>query len=134
MFNKLKQIAAAALFAAAIMATTVQAQEIQAMAPEAVASVNGPSVILSLIHISGNVKTLADYIEETGYETAYIGKWHLASDGELEKPPRIDHTVTAVPRELRGGYTGYWRAADVLEFTSHGYDGYVLSLIHISPA
>lgn len=21
--------------------------------------------------------------------------------------------------------TGYWRAADVLEFTSHGYDGYV---------
>ncbi len=77
------------------------------------------------IMLPGNVKTLADYIEEAGYETAYIGKWHLASDGELEKPPRIDHTVTAVPRELRGGYTGYWRAADVLEFTSHGYDGYV---------
>ena len=34
MFNKLKQIAAAALFAASVMATTVQAQEIQAMAPE----------------------------------------------------------------------------------------------------
>lgn len=45
MFNKLKQIAAAALFAAAVMATTVQAQEIQAMAPEAAASVNGPGVI-----------------------------------------------------------------------------------------
>ena len=45
MYNKLKQIAAAALFAAAVMATTVQAQEIQAMAPEAVASVNGPGVI-----------------------------------------------------------------------------------------
>ena len=30
-----------------------------------------------------------------------------------------------MPKELRGGYTGYWRAADVLEFTSHGYDGYV---------
>ncbi len=26
---------------------------------------------------------------------------------------------------MRGGYTGYWRAADVLEFTSHGYDGFV---------
>ena len=52
-------------------------------------------------------------------------KWHLASDGELEKPPTIDHTITAVPKELRGGYTGFWRAADVLEFTSHGYDGYV---------
>lgn len=77
------------------------------------------------IMLPQNVKTLANYIEEAGYETAYIGKWHLASDGELEKPPRVDHTVTAIPRALRGGYTGFWRAADVLEFTSHGYDGYV---------
>jgi uncharacterized sulfatase len=75
--------------------------------------------------LPAGVKTLANYIEEAGYETAYIGKWHLASDGELEEPPRIDHTVTAIPRELRGGYTGFWRAADVLEFTSHGYDGFV---------
>ena len=77
------------------------------------------------IMLPAGVKTLGNYIEEAGYETAYIGKWHLASDGELEKPPTIDHTVTAVPRELRGGYTGFWRAADVLEFTSHGYDGFV---------
>ena len=75
--------------------------------------------------LPSGVKTLANYIEEAGYETAYIGKWHLASDGELEKKPTIDHTITAIPRELRGGYTGYWRTADVLEFTSHGYDGYV---------
>ena len=77
------------------------------------------------IMLPSGVKTLANYIEEAGYETAYIGKWHLASDGELEKPPTIDHTITAIPRELRGGYTGFWRTADVLEFTSHGYDGYV---------
>ncbi len=77
------------------------------------------------VMLPGNVKTLGMYMEEAGYETAYIGKWHLASDGELEKPPVIDHTITAIPQELRGGYTGYWRAADVLEFTSHGYDGYV---------
>ena len=77
------------------------------------------------IMLPAGVKTLGQYIEEAGYETAYIGKWHLASDGELEKPPRIDHTVTAIPRQLRGGYTGFWRAADVLEFTSHGYDGFV---------
>ncbi len=77
------------------------------------------------IMLPAGVKTLGSYIEEAGYETAYIGKWHLASDGELEKPPRIDHTVTAIPRQLRGGYTGFWRAADVLEFTSHGYDGFV---------
>ena len=77
------------------------------------------------IMLPKGIKTLADYIEEAGYETAYIGKWHLASDGELEKAPVIDHTITAIPEELRGGYTGFWRTADVLEFTSHGYDGYV---------
>ena len=77
------------------------------------------------IMLPSGIKTLANYIEEAGYETAYIGKWHLASDGELEKAPVIDHTITAIPKELRGGYTGFWRASDVLEFTSHGYDGYV---------
>lgn len=77
------------------------------------------------VMLPSDVKTLGTYIEEAGYETAYIGKWHLASDGELEQKPTIDHTITAIPLELRGGYTGFWRAADVLEFTSHGYDGYV---------
>ena len=38
------------------------------------------------IMLPAGVKTLANYIEEAGYETAYIGKWHLASDAELEKP------------------------------------------------
>ena len=77
------------------------------------------------IMLPANVKTLANYLEEAGYETAYVGKWHLASDGDMDGHNTVDHTVTAVPRELRGGYTGYWRVADVLEFTSHGYDGYV---------
>lgn len=67
-------------------------------------------------------KHLADYFNENGYDTAYIGKWHLASD----RYPRLGFHCekTAVPEEKRGGYK-YWRAADVLEFTSHGYDGYV---------
>lgn len=78
------------------------------------------------IMLPSHIKTLGQYMEkDAGYETAYIGKWHLASDGELEQIPRIDHTITAIPLELRGGYTGFWRAADVLEFTSHGYDGYI---------
>ncbi len=72
-----------------------------------------------------NVKTLANYVEGCGYETAYIGKWHLASEGELEKPPVTDYQTKAVPPVLRGGYTGYWRASDVLEFTSDAYGGYV---------
>lgn len=77
------------------------------------------------IALPSNVKTIADYFNEGGYDTPYIGKWHLASEGELEKPPIIDYTVTAIPPERRGGYRGFWRVADVLEFTSHGYDGFV---------
>lgn len=76
-------------------------------------------------HINGislprTIKTVADYFNEADYETAYIGKWHLASDHDGE-----DHTITAIPEERRGGYKDFWMAADVLEFTSHGYDGYV---------
>lgn len=79
-----------------------------------------PKLLFSLMMICSAVLIIQNIIK-----ISKIGKWHLASDGELEKPPTIDHTITAVPKELRGGYTGFWRAADVLEFTSHGYDGYV---------
>ena len=74
------------------------------------------------IPLPDTVKPLAEYFNEAGYETAYIGKWHLASD----RLPGIGFhcETTAVPKEKRGGYS-YWRAADVLEFTSHGYDGYI---------
>lgn len=40
------------------------------------------------IMLPRNVKTLASYLEEAGYETAYVGKWHLASDGEADRPPQ----------------------------------------------
>ncbi len=74
------------------------------------------------IALPENTKTIADYFNENGYDTAYIGKWHLASDRFPGKGVHCEKT--AVPRERQGGYK-YWRAADVLEFTSHGYDGYV---------
>lgn len=65
------------------------------------------------------IKTLADYFNEAGYDTAYVGKWHLASDRHENL-----YGTSAVPVERRGGYQ-YWMAADVLECTSHGYNGYV---------
>ena len=62
--------------------------------------------------------TLARRLIAGGYETAYVGKWHLAScEGS-------SYRTVAVPPERRGGYQ-YWMAADALEFTSHGYNGYV---------
>ena len=74
------------------------------------------------IPLCEDIKPLAEYFNEAGYETAYIGKWHLASD---RFPWRFHCEKTAVPKEKRGGYKDYWMAADILEFTSHGYDGYV---------
>ncbi|MBS5736751.1 MAG: sulfatase-like hydrolase/transferase [Clostridiales bacterium] len=75
------------------------------------------------VPLPDNVKTLANYIEEAGYETAYIGKWHLA--GNNDENDFRDYTFKGIPPEKRGGYSGFWRASDVLENTSHGYDGYV---------
>ena len=69
------------------------------------------------------IRPMAEYFNEAGYETAYVGKWHLASD----RLPNVGFHCekTAIPKERQGGYKNWWRAADVLEFTSHGYGGYV---------
>ena len=74
------------------------------------------------IPLPSDRKPLAEYFLDAGYDTAYIGKWHLASD----RLPNIGFHCekTAVPKEKLGGYR-YFRGADVLEFTSHGYDGYI---------
>lgn len=74
--------------------------------------VNGVSLPLG-------AKTIARYLKDAGYDTAYVGKWHLASDRDCNH-----YETSAVPLERRGGYD-YWMASDVLEFTSHGYNGYV---------
>ncbi|GFZ88843.1 acetylglucosamine-6-sulfatase [Paenibacillus marchantiophytorum] len=60
------------------------------------------------IPLPADTKTMAHYFNEAGYETGYIGKWHLAG----EEP---------VPVDKRGGYKE-WLAADVLEFSSDSYD------------
>lgn len=79
------------------------------------------------IALNENEKTIAHYMKESGYQTGYVGKWHLASnEGESNENigKLFDCRTKPVPENLRGGYE-YWRAADVLEFTSHRDDGYV---------
>ncbi|MCL2774583.1 MAG: sulfatase-like hydrolase/transferase [Oscillospiraceae bacterium] len=73
-----------------------------------------------------NDNTIAKYLNDAGYDTAYVGKWHLASNNALSREDKnySDYGTKAIPENLRGGYK-YWRAADILEFTSHGYGGYI---------
>jgi arylsulfatase A-like enzyme len=68
------------------------------------------------IALPEDTKTIAHHFRGAGYETAYVGKWHLAGD---------DYRTIATPPERRGGWEDYWVAADTLEYTSHGYDGFM---------
>jgi arylsulfatase A-like enzyme len=67
--------------------------------------------------------TIAQCFSQAGYEVGYVGKWHLASCGA--RGGDDDFRTLPVPRDRRGGYRDFWLASDVLEFTSHGYDGYM---------
>jgi arylsulfatase A-like enzyme len=60
------------------------------------------------IALPASARTLGHYFREAGYDTGYIGKWHLADS----EPVRA---------EQRGGYE-YWLAANGLEHTSRPYD------------
>ncbi len=71
--------------------------------------------------LPSDINTIAKYLNKEGYETAYVGKWHLATD----KPNNEIYDTLPVPVQKRGGYKDYWYASDVLEFTSHGYNGHV---------
>ena len=69
-------------------------------------------------------RTLANWFSQAGYEVGYIGKWHLATT-TVGSQTKVDFVTKPVPPEYRGGYKDYWLASDVLEFTSHGYDGHM---------
>lgn len=62
------------------------------------------------IPLPADSRTLAHDFKDAGYDTAYIGKWHLA-----------DGAHGPVPREQRGGYD-FWLASNLLEFTSDAFN------------
>ncbi|MGA2147323.1 MAG: sulfatase-like hydrolase/transferase [Bryobacteraceae bacterium] len=62
--------------------------------------------------------TLAGALRNSGYTANYIGKWHLAGAGAGKK-----EMLGPVPPERRGGFLDLWQASNVLELTSHAYEG-----------
>ncbi len=78
--------------------------------------------------LPAGIPTLADRLSALGYQTGYVGKWHLASDRgpRLPAPRRPQRWESApVPPSRRGGYRDAWVAADALEMTSGPYSGHV---------
>lgn len=63
--------------------------------------------------LTGEEVTLASCLGEAGYQTGYIGKWHLA--------PK-EAGSGWVPPQHRGGFTDLWEASNVLEFTSQPFE------------
>jgi len=67
-----------------------------------------------------STNNLGMQMKQAGYDTAYVGKWHIFGD----KSPLLRGVGYDVPVQYRAGYD-YWLASDALEFTSHMEDGYV---------
>ncbi len=63
------------------------------------------------IPLPQGIPTLAECFRNAGYQTGYVGKWHLAGTDSPKGP---------VAKNLRGGYD-YWLAAELLESTSNAY-------------
>lgn len=59
-----------------------------------------------------DARTLAHEFGDAGYETGFVGDWHLAAT--FDEP---------VPVGRRGGYDDYWVGADVPEFTTRPKEG-----------
>lgn len=71
----------------------------------------------NFIQLKDNGKTLAHRLNDCGYTTNYIGKFHLAQAQDMGRGP--------IEQERRCGYNGKWLAADLLEFTSEPYHGFL---------
>lgn len=63
--------------------------------------------------------TLATALRSAGYSANYIGKWHLAENADGPRGAGLG----AVPPAQRGGFLNLWEASNVLELTSHAYEG-----------
>jgi arylsulfatase A-like enzyme len=73
------------------------------------------------IALPQNANTLAKSLRAAGYSANYMGKWHLGNGEEIPAPERNG----PVAPERRGGFLDVWEAAEILEFTSHAYEGEV---------
>lgn len=65
-----------------------------------------------------DLPTIATELRKAGYTANYIGKWHLASESAAE-----GGGLGPVILEHRAGFDDLWEASNVLEFSTHPYEG-----------
>ena len=67
-------------------------------------------------------------MDALGYQTGYIGKWHLAPNWGRNLPsdrPPARFEQRPVPPDRCGGYRDVWVAADTLERSSGATSGHM---------
>lgn len=69
-------------------------------------------VVRNGLVLKDNETTLPMLFSRRGYDTGYIGKWHLSTGPD-----------NAVPLARRGGYDQYWLASNALEMSSVAEEG-----------
>jgi arylsulfatase A-like enzyme len=67
-------------------------------------------MFLNDAHLPDEEKCMAEILGEAGYDTAYIGKWHLDGHGR----------TAFIPRERRQGWD-YWKAAECEHHYNHSH-------------
>ena len=70
------------------------------------------------IALGQTLPTLAGELRKAGYTANLVGKWHLAPNNEAD-----GGGPGAVKPEFRGGFLDLWEGANVIEFTTHPYEG-----------
>jgi arylsulfatase A-like enzyme len=67
-------------------------------------------VFLNDVPLNPNAVSLAKVLKQAGYDTSYIGKWHLNGDGRS----------AFIPRERRQGFD-YWKALECTHDYNHSF-------------
>jgi arylsulfatase A-like enzyme len=70
------------------------------------------------VEMNRDLPTMASVFRSHGYSTNYIGKWHL---GPIEEATQKG--LGFVEPQDRGGFLDLWQASNVIELTSHPYEG-----------
>lgn len=68
--------------------------------------------------LNPDLPTLASILRSNGYTANFVGKWHLAPINGNDRA-----SLGYVRPQDRGGFSDFWEGSNVLELTSHPYEG-----------